>query len=797
MTNIKDIEEFRSHLVNQGIVLAAYASLLEVLLLMTHVPQLGWLPYFIFRIFIVVNLWLLMLFRHRLPYLWRVVLLLGGAWLSIIAHLLQFGPALNAKSMMITLTFFAMLFVSERAGWISVGLTLLILGCLGIFITQDYLHYDFDYLAHIKKPQTWLGMAFTLTIYSAITGYVAMQLLRFLQNLLAESRAQATALKAAKEEIEAANRAKQEFLASMSHELNTPLHSILGYLDMLNNSGLSLPQRGHLAVIRQSGEHLQALVNAVLDTARLERQQVILNPAPCALPSLLHHVADMVQMKAQGKGLQFTLQLPPQLPEKVLVDNLRLRQILLNLLTNSVKYTENGSIYLKVKIQSQQTHEVILKFEVLDTGIGIPKEEQARLLLPFERGNTLGESGAGLGLSIVRQLLRQMDSELQIESSAAGSCFYFQLKLSVLSRGISPVFTQNKISSAIPPPLALLENYWQESLLGRFHCLKQQIEPLLNEPQYQLFATQLLNLTNTANKAKLQNFLRQFFPVTVELPQLKDIIPSKNRSRPQILIIDDDGFNIHLIAHYLRAFDFDIISAANGIDGVNLACHFKPHLILLDLYMTGINGFETCQRLKTEAQTQTIPVIFFSASNKSHDIAKAFASQGQDYILKPAREEEVIARINAHLNPEILKTSLLKRLQFCEQHEGEKQEDCNETECETDSNQRILEKLYQVRGLLLKDLSQEHSLEQLAQTVGLNRNKLNEKFRLLFGDTLFSWLREQRLQHAKQLLLTQAERSIQNIAETSGYTSIPHFSRAFKQRFGVSPRDYRQSLKNS
>lgn len=245
-----------------------------------------------------------------------------------------------------------------------------------------------------------------------------------------------------------------------------------------------------------------------------------------------------------------------------------------------------------------------------------------------------------------------------------------------------------------------------------------------------------------------------------------------------------------MVAHYLRDFDFDIFSASNGLEDFNLAIHVKPQLILLDIYMPGISGFETCRQLKAEAQTQAMPVIFFSASNKSEDIAAAFAQQGQDYILKPAREEEVIARVMAHLQRQVLWQPLINRLTTHEMRQNLDNNDPPEKIKARVSNR--VKKLYEIRDLLLKDLHKQPSLEELAQTVGLNRNKLNHEFRLLFGDTVFAWLREQRLQQARQWLGDGTTFDIQTVAEQCGYTSSAHFARAFKQRFGQSPRECRQ-----
>ncbi len=261
-------------------------------------------------------------------------------------------------------------------------------------------------------------------------------------------------------------------------------------------------------------------------------------------------------------------------------------------------------------------------------------------------------------------------------------------------------------------------------------------------------------------------------------------------SLPKLLIIDDDDFHIQLIAHYLHDFEFDIFSASNGKEGIQIATQVQPHVILLDIYMPGMSGFETCQHLKENANTQTIPIIFCSASNKPEDIAAVFTHQGEDYILKPAREEEVIARITANLTRQERHASLEQRLTTLELRHNIKLTKQDKTTKQTQVN---VDALYKVRDLLLKDLQQTFSLDELSQKIGSNRNKLNEQFRLVFGDTVFNWLREQRLQKARQLLSNETTFSVQIISEMSGYNSQAQFSRAFKQRFGISPSEFRQS----
>lgn len=785
MLNTQEIIDFRSRLINQFISLVALISLIEIVQVISQIISLGWVPYFSLRLLIIIGLWNLFLFRHRLSYTWRVGLFMGSAWISIVAHLFQFGPVMNAKSAMITMTFFAMLFISKRAGWLSVAAVAIILSVLGILTTQGYVIYTFDYPTYVQRPQTWVGTVFHLTAHSAIVGYMAVQFLDFLQNLLTQSRAQAQALKEAKEKIEAADRAKQTFLANMGHELNTPLNTILGYLNILQSSGLTMPQRGTLATLRHSSEHLHRLVNDILDCARLERQQLLLNPKPCQFPDLMKHIDGMIRLKAQSKGLQFDVLLPQRVPKTIQVDELRLRQILLNLLINAVKYTPDGFVKLTVTVRDEQAQEATLEFSVEDSGIGIPPTEQARLVRPFERGQTLGQPGAGLGLSIVNQLLPQMDSRLMIENlEPHGTRCYFAVKLAVWHwidlSPTDPALTELPAA----PPLKTLEILWRDVLLGRLPALKHTLETLVHDARYRLFADHALHLIHAERRNQLQPYLRQFFPQEIALPRLTDLHFTPQLARPVLLIIDDDDFNIHLMAHYLHDFGFEICSANNGQEGLQLAHLIHPALILLDIYMPGFNGFETCRQLKAAAQTQSIPVIFFSGSHQPEDLAAAFAHQGQDYILKPAREEDVIARITAHLQRPMLQQPLMNRLTA-------RLEPDDETEIINEQHvKQVVEKLYKLQQFLLSNLSHKPQLDELARQVGLNRNRLNEEFRLLFGDTIFAWLREQRLQEARRLL-QQNNLSIQIIAEQTGHLSPAAFSRAFKQRFGQSPQDYR------
>ncbi len=245
----------------------------------------------------------------------------------------------------------------------------------------------------------------------------------------------------AQEKAEAANQAKSTFLSSMSHELRTPLNGILGYTQILKRKrGLDTAQRDGLNIIQQSGEHLLTLINDTLDLAKIEAGKMELYPNAVNLSSFLTGLAGLVRMRAEEKNVYFKFAAAEQLPIGVQVDETRLRQVLLNLLGNAVKFTSQGQVTLRVtsigRLQSEgEEQQQRLRFEVEDSGVGMSAEEVANIFLPFEQvgATATRQTGTGLGLSISRQLVELMGGEVQVKSKKEqGSLFWFEVVLPVV-----------------------------------------------------------------------------------------------------------------------------------------------------------------------------------------------------------------------------------------------------------------------------------------------------------------------------------------------------------------------------
>ncbi|MBV5285656.1 MAG: response regulator [Methyloversatilis discipulorum] len=387
------------------------------------------------------------------------------------------------------------------------------------------------------------------------------------------------ALQKAKDAAESANLAKTRYVTGISHELRTPLNSILGYAQILlretggsgstGKGGGDDTQKRALGTILRSGEHLLGLIDGLLDLARIEAGKLRLDPAPMPLRELLDDLAKMFEPQAARKGLQFRIETTGRLPDYVRVDAKRLRQVLINLLANAVKFTEQGEVVLRIDYRME-----VARFEIADTGPGIAADDHARIFMPFERsasGRVIAEPGTGLGLSITRMLTSLMGGELTLESE-----------------------------------------------LGR------------------------------GSTFRLRLYLPEYLSVPTQTRSMRTVIGYEG-PRMRVLLVDDDATQRHMLTGMLAPLGFDVDEAASGREALDCVARVRPDVVLLDINMDGMDGWETARRLR-EFDGAPIPVLMVSANvfeNRSELLRTAGCA---GFVPKPVMESELLDQLREALD---------------------------------------------------------------------------------------------------------------------------------------------------
>ncbi|MFE1747036.1 MHYT domain-containing protein [Coleofasciculus sp. H7-2] len=412
--------------------------------------------------------------------------------------------------------------------------------------------------------------------------------------LLARTQQQSTELMIAKEAADAANRAKSEFLANMSHELRTPLNAILGFTQLMNlDTSLSAEHQKYLEIISRSGDHLLALINDVLEMAKIEAGRVTLHENDFDLYCLLNSLEQMLQLKATSQGILLNFECTASVPQYVRTDESKLRQVLINLLGNAIKFTEIGSVTLRVtgeqgEPESRDVGEqadnpspapfIRLFFEVEDTGPGIDPNEFELVFEAFGQ-TTVGLKscqGTGLGLPISQKFVRLMGGGAIAVSShpGQGAKFSFDIQAGLVEQ------------IAIETPQSIY---------------KKVIGLAPNQPTY------------------------------------------------RVLVVEDKLTNRLLLVKLLTWLGFEVQEAENGQEAVVIWESWEPHLIWMDMRMPVMNGYEATKKIRASLKGQATIIIALTASVFEEERQVILSAGCNDFVRKPFREEELLFKMNKYL----------------------------------------------------------------------------------------------------------------------------------------------------
>lgn len=499
------------------------------------------------------------------------------------------------------------------------------------------------------------------------------------------------------------NQVKSEFLANMSHEIRTPMNGVLGFTNLLLRTNLTSKQTDHLNTIKKSANNLLSIIDDILDFSKIEAGKMNLEKRPFNISDCVDEVLNLLGPVSQNKNIELISNIEQDVPEYLVGDSIRISQILTNLTNNAIKFTQQGNIQIHVTLHDETPQNVRLKIKVIDTGIGLSKEQQKVLFQAFTQADTTTTrrfGGTGLGLVISKKLIESMNGRIGLESKEnVGSTFWFTLKLD------KDINDNKPVEFGFPGSKVLLHDYSKVSqvaisnILTRWNMKVETCDTLndliklakLNKQQdknvhliivggylaheYKKELSQLAKISHDLNSAtiallntndeatikayadlNINRYLtkpivrRHIYKVLCEIFEVnqqaaiaqEDLLDNNRKGLTQILCVDDNEANLKLIVELLSEFNIQTTQANNAKEAIEICAKENFDLIFMDIQMPDMDGIEASQHIrKIKGQNNRIPIIAVTAHAMKGEKEKLLSEGMDDYLTKPINQTQL------------------------------------------------------------------------------------------------------------------------------------------------------------